>query len=100
MSNTMAESVSHLARMASISEATIGRWIRTSEEFRAMFEDYMACREMVRTWRSSQARRDAKLVEFEKLSRQLEASVVRFIQEHSGQDELPQAAEQQSNETQ
>ena len=79
----------HLAGAASTTAETIRHWITTSEEFREMFEDYVECRETVRRWRSSLAERAARLEELEKRSRELEARIVRFLQEHLGPEPLP-----------
>ena len=83
MDNTRSELERRLARVTSASGATIRHWVGTSEDFREMFEDYTECQEMVRSWRSTVARRAARLDELEERSRQLEAQLVRFLQEHS-----------------
>ena len=93
MGDAKAELVCHLASVASASEARIRHWLNASEEFREMFDDHRECREMVRTWRSTLARRAARLDELEKRSRELEAQLVRFLQANSGSQAPPRTSD-------
>jgi hypothetical protein len=53
-----------------------------SERLRQLYDDYEACRKAANRWRSIKSTDRSRLVEFELLSEDLEAEVVRWLADH------------------
>ena len=72
-----------VSRVFTLPGSKIEELIEQSEEFREMCLEYEKCQEMVKRWRTTLPKHLSRIDEFQTLSREMEAEITRFFEEHT-----------------